>query len=215
VVPKESLFALYDLLRTALIDFRVASFFAESTNSSTIMNMLAHVNELDDDAPYNLRIVALQLACNLFGTRVSSTLAETQSDLISVCITLTSKNLLDAEHDTARVAAAGVAFNIAATNQIVRAKNGKESMSQDGQVELAAALIEALSREEKSKDTLSGLVMALGLLVYMSPLDGDVVELLGALEVDTALETLKKKKLVEGRSETEAVGIIKASLRKP
>jgi hypothetical protein len=177
--------------------------------------MLAHVNDLEDAAPYNLRIVALQLICNLFGSRVSSALAESQPDLISVCISLTSKNLLDAEHDTARVAAAGVAFNIAAANQIVRAKNGKESMNLDGQIELAAALIEALSREEKSKDTLSGLVMALGLLVYMAPLDGDVVELLGALEVNTALDLLTKKKLIDGTSEKEAIGIIKASLRKP
>lgn len=72
-LPLDALFTVYDLLRCALLDPRVSGWFAEESapgDSETISFLLSHVlSHIEDETcPYNLRLVTVQLACNLFST---------------------------------------------------------------------------------------------------------------------------------------------------
>jgi hypothetical protein len=230
-VPPDSLFAAYDLLRAALIDIRVAAFFAEARWRPTIATLIAHVTSLSAAAPYSLRIVAVQLACNLLASRVAASMLVSSSssaaaaeeeggeeegggsqELLRALVALASASLLDADHATARVAAAGLAFNVAAASQVARAKMGSEAVGwgEEVQIELVAAVVEALRVEESSKEAVAGLVMALGLLVYMAPMDGEVLDLCRALDVPVVVRG--KQKLIEGAGVKEAVEILTKGL---
>ena len=135
-------------------------------------------------------------------------------ELLRALVALASASLLDAEHATARVAAAGLAFNVAAASQVARAKMGSDmeavGWGEEVQIELVAAVVEALRMEESSKEAVAGLVMALGLLVYMAPMDGEVLDLCRALEVPVVVRG--KQKLIEGAGVKEAVEILTKGL---
>lgn len=214
-VPLASLFAAYDLLRTSLIDFRVAAFFAEPSNTGTVIALINHVLELGSEAPYNLRIVALQISCNLLSARVAASLAESQTELLLALVRLARESLLDTDHSTARVAAAGLAFNIAATNQVVRAQKGKDVLDDDVQVELVAAISESLRAEDSSKEVITGLIMALGLLIYMAPVDSEVLDLMRALDVGNALDGKDKIYNKKEAGVSEALVILAKGLSLP
>jgi desumoylating isopeptidase 1 len=169
------------------------------------------VNSLSKSAPYNLRIVAVQLGCNLLAARVAGSMVERQPDLLRELVALTAGSLLDSAHVTARVASASLAFNVAAVNQILRAK-GTESMGEDLQIELLAAVVEALREEKQSKESVRGLVMAVGLLVYMAPLDGEVLDLCRALEVVDVVKGKVTEGLIEGDAAREAVHVVEKGL---
>jgi desumoylating isopeptidase 1 len=137
-------------------------------------------------------------------------LADAQ-DLLRAVIGLASMSLLDGDHATARVAAASLAFNVAAANQVARAaKIPTHAVAEEVQIELVAAVVEALRAEESSKEAVAGLVMALGLSVYMAPMDGEVVDLCRALEVPEVIKG--KQKLIEGAGAKEAVDILTKGL---
>lgn len=72
-LPLENLFTVYDLFRCALLDPRLSGWFAEESapgDSETVTYLLSHVlSHIEDDkCPYNLRLVTIQLASNLFST---------------------------------------------------------------------------------------------------------------------------------------------------
>ena len=65
-------------------------------------------------------------------------------------------------------------------------REGEEPLTEEEQVEMAAAMIEALRAERESLETVRGLVVGLGLLVYGAGMDGavvDVCQAMGAVEV--------------------------------
>ena len=184
-LPPENLFPLIDLLRVALVDTRLSGYFAEDP-SSTILSILTKVIELDSSCPYTLRIVTLHMACNLFTSQLFPPKLLADHAVSTPLLQLVTSSLLDTEHSPVRVAAASLAFNIAAANHMRRIAEQEDLLPESGQVELMASLLEAMGKERESKDGLRGLLLAVGLLKYAAPKDGelsDLCEAVGAGEI--------------------------------
>ncbi|KAJ5832455.1 hypothetical protein N7474_000766 [Penicillium riverlandense] len=195
-LPSDSHFAVVDLVRLLFLDPRVSGYFAEETNHTTLLTLLSPLSHEEEDltsVPYNLRIVALQLACNLFSTALYPIqLVSSTSPLRTTCLRLAINSLLDS-HQNLRVVAASFAYNLAAFNHNARFGGNPDPLAEEDQVELMASLLEAISREEQSPEALHGLLFALGLLVYEAPLDGALVDLCRAMG---ATETVASKSVV-------------------
>lgn len=78
------------------------------------------------------------------------------------------------------------------------AEADREPLSEEEQVEIAAAVIEALDKEGESGETVRGLVLALGLLVYEADVEGGVVDICRAMGVEGILR-VKGGMFREGR----------------
>ncbi|KAL8945714.1 MAG: hypothetical protein Q9222_007786 [Ikaeria aurantiellina] len=177
--PLDSLFPIIDLLRCAAIDSRVSSYLVSERSQSTISRVLSATNSVSE-CPYSLRIVTLQLACNLFTSNNLVVQLLQDTHLCTPLLQLVTSSLLDITHAPIRVAAASLAFNMAAINHSSRLDD-KEVLQESIQVELMASLLEALSDEQESKDSIRGLLTAVGLLAYATPPEGELMELLKAL----------------------------------
>ncbi|KAJ5945665.1 hypothetical protein N7454_002504 [Penicillium verhagenii] len=194
-LPADCHFAVVDLVRLLFLDPRVSGYFAEESQHATLLTLLSPLsNEELSSSPYNLRIVALQLACNLFSTALyPHQLASTSSPLRETCLALATNSLLDS-HANLRVVAASFAYNLAAFNHNARFDGETDPLPEEDQVELLASLLEATSREDQSPEALHGLLFALGLFVYEADLDGSVVDLCRAMGVS---ETIAAKSKIE------------------
>jgi thiol-disulfide isomerase/thioredoxin len=189
-LPVEVRFAAVDLLRCAMIDARVSGFFAEDNPPRTIPALVQHVNNLQD-CPHNLRLVTLQLACNIWSSSLYVKELLTSDDTaISGLIQLITSSLLDASHPTTRVAAGSLAFNLAVSNYRVRREQTEEALAEGEQVELAASILESLT-EEKSEDAAKVLLLALGYLVYCAPADGELADLCQAMGAKKTVRGVK------------------------
>ncbi|KAL2865103.1 bifunctional C97 family peptidase/thioredoxin family protein [Aspergillus lucknowensis] len=191
-ISTENRFALVDLARLLFIDPRVAGYFAEDTTHKTVLTLLnAEAESEASNLPYNLRIVTLQLACNLFNTplyteHLSST-SSTANRLRTALLNLLPSALLDT-HSNLRVVAASLAYNLSALNHNARFSGSPEPLTEEEQVELTASVAEAITQESGSAEALHGLLFALGLLVYEAPVDGAVLDLCRALGVKEVVE---------------------------
>ncbi|KAJ5498946.1 hypothetical protein N7453_007997 [Penicillium expansum] len=194
-LPSGSHFAVVDLVRLLLLDPRASGYFAEEAQHATLLTLLAPLSQDDlSSCPYNLRIVALQLACNLFSTPLyPEQLASSSSPLRETCLRLATNSLLDSQ-TSLRVVAASFAYNLASFNHNARFDAKPDPLSEEDQVELTASLLEAVSREDESVESLHGLLFALGLLVYEAPMDGSLIDLCRAMGV---AETISGKMKVE------------------
>ncbi|KAK4103909.1 kinesin-domain-containing protein [Parathielavia hyrcaniae] len=190
-IPTPSLFPLIDLLRCALIDPRVSGFLAEeSPPHQTLGAILTHVTTTipPSSCPYALRLVTLQMACNLFTSPLYPPQILTHADLRGLVTKLVSSSFLNESHSNVRVAAAGLLFNVALANGKVRRGGGPgDELPEAEQVELAAAALEAIAQEEISAEALEGMLRALGWLVYCLPVEGELADLLRALEAGEAV----------------------------
>ena len=195
-VPPETLFPLVDLFRLALVDPRVSGYFAQDV--SPILAILQKVVQLDESCPYQLRIVTLHMACNLWTSHLFPKTLLSNEKLSTPLLQLLTSSLLDASHTQVRVVAAQLAFNIAATNHRQRLAHKDDILPEGGQVELMASLLEALKNEKESIDALRGLYLALGLIRYLSPVNGEIDQLceaVGAKEIaNEALGSFKELK---------------------
>jgi thiol-disulfide isomerase/thioredoxin len=194
-LPLTDLFAAYDLFRLAVADARVAAYFAEEKEAVTIVRLLKHVNTLREESPYNLRIVSLHVACNLFTSPLASHVILSKPSVVKELASLVTSSLLDETHNNVRLAAASLAFNMAATNHRSRMEKDVDLLNGNDQVELVASILEALGREEESKEAVKGLVLALGLIVYCAPQDGELLDLCRAME---ASATVRSKLALSG-----------------
>ncbi|KAL2845552.1 PUL domain-containing protein [Aspergillus pseudodeflectus] len=196
-IPLENRFALVDLARLLFIDPRVASYFAEDHTHKSLLTLLTPESNGDPTLPYNLRIVTLQLACNLFSTPLyTEHLSSNGSTLLKALLHLLPPSLLDT-HNNLRVVAASLAYNLSALNHNARFEgSGTEPLTEEEQVELTASVAEAINQESASAEALHGLLFALGLLVYEAPSDGAVLDLCRALGV---------KEVVQGKAGVEGV----------
>jgi len=183
-LPLETRFAAIDLLRCALIDVRVGSYFAtEEKDPSTIATILKHVNDMPS-CPHNLRLVTLHLACNLFISPVYTKALlrpEGGNETTAQIVKLIIASLLDHTHPTSRVAASSLAFNLAAGNFRVRREESREGLLESEQVELAAGIVETLGAGDNG-DAVKALLLALGGLVYFAPEEGELRDLVQVLE---------------------------------
>ncbi|KAK4127839.1 kinesin-domain-containing protein [Parathielavia appendiculata] len=179
-------FPLIDLLRCSLIDPRVSGFLAEESPPHQTLNaVLTHVTTTLPPAtcPYALRLVTLQMTCNLFTSPLYLPQILTHPVLRSLVTKLISSSFLDESHSNVRVAAASLLFNVALANSKVRRDGGPgDELPEAEQVELAAAVLEAITQEEGSAEALEGMVRALGWLVYCLPVEGELAELLRTME---------------------------------
>jgi thiol-disulfide isomerase/thioredoxin len=189
-VPLENMFAVLDLVRIAIADPRFSGYYAQEKDHKTIAPLLEYANNAEG-APYALRLVALQLTCNLFSSSLYIHHILNCLDLRTPIIQLTASSVLDDKHPNVRIAAASVALNIATANSLIRREDHQEALPEDDQVELAASLLEAIRTEEESHEALNGFLLAIGQLIYCAKKDGGVVDLLKSLD---AQETILAKK---------------------
>ena len=184
-LPVETLFPLVDLLRLAFVDSRVSGYFATDFNG-TLGAILERTTRLDTECPYQLRIVTLHLACNAFTSTLLQTKLLSDPKLSSLIIQIVTSSLLDPTHLPIRVAAASLAFNIAASNHLRRLVDQSDLLSEGGQVELMASLLEAMSQERESLEGLRGMLYATGFLAYKVPKDEEleqICEAVGAKDI--------------------------------
>jgi thiol-disulfide isomerase/thioredoxin len=206
-LPSGSHFAVVDLVRLLLLDPRASGYFAEEAQHATLLTLLAPLSQDDlSSCPYNLRIVALQLACNLFSTPLyPEQLTSSSSPLRETCLRLATNSLLDPQ-TSLRVVAASFAYNLASFNHNSRINGNPDPLSEEDQVELTASLLEAVSREDESVESLHGLLFALGLLVYEAPMDGSLIDLCRAMGVAETISGKTKVQAVQKEPLLKEIG---------
>jgi hypothetical protein len=205
VQPVEVLFTIVDLLRVALIDQRFSGYYAEETGHCTIAPLLSYISSLKD-CPYSLRLVTLQMACNLFSSPLYPQHILGCPVLTLPIVQLITTSLLDDKHHNVRVAAAGLSFNIASANSKCRTEEHQDPLPEAEQIELGASLLEAIQVEEESAEALKGFLLAFGYLVYCVPKGGELVDLLKAMAARDTI--LGKKNLFPKEVMIEEVGEI-------
>lgn len=210
------MFTVVDLFRCALVDPRVSGYFAEESGHKTIVTLLEFANSRGTNCPYALRLVTLQMACNLFSSPLYPQQILSQPVLRNPITQLVSTSFLDDSHNNVRVAASSLLFNIAAANSKKRrASPSEETLPESDQVELAASVLEAITQETSSSEALHGMLLALGFLVYCAPLDGELVDLLRTMDAEDTI--LAKTKQFKDENLIQEVGteLFGKGLRKP
>ncbi len=198
-VEPVSLFPLIDLWRLALVDPRISGYFAEEPSHLSISACLRRVVSLEDKCPYPLRIVTLQMSCNLFSSPLFPPQLLGNSALSGLLVSLITFSLLDTSHSPIRAAAASLAYNMAAFNHMQRLHGNEDILPESAQLELMAGLLEAMRRKLESIDELRGLLLSVGLLGYMAPQDGELFDLCRAS--DAKKVTAGVKGIFEGIDE--------------
>ncbi len=197
------MFTIVDLMRIALIDPRFSGYYAEEKDHKTIAPLLTYVNSLED-CPYSLRLVALQMACNLFTSSLYPTHILKCPELTAVLVQLITTSLLDDKHYNVRVAAASLVFNIAAANSRFRTEERVDLLPEGDQVELAASLLEAISVEENSPEALKGFLLAFSYLIYCGPKDSELVDLIKTMDAQGIV--LAKKQVFPNEPLVDDIG---------
>ncbi|KAI2623144.1 P-loop containing nucleoside triphosphate hydrolase protein [Hypoxylon sp. NC1633] len=193
-LPKEVLFTVVDLFRCALVDPRVTGYFAEEHDHKTLISLFDAVNG-DSDCPYALRLVALQMACNLFSSHLCADQVLSHAPLRTSITQLISSSFLDESRNNIRVAAASLLFNVTNANRQKR-EESEDLLPESEQIELAASVLEAISQEESSSEAMHGMLLALGSLAYCIPLEGELVDLLKSMNASGTV-TAKKGRFPE------------------
>ncbi|KAK3378414.1 P-loop containing nucleoside triphosphate hydrolase protein [Podospora didyma] len=192
-LPVDVLFTVVDLLRCGLIDPRFSGYLAEEKEHHTLITVLNRVNGLETkDCPYALRLVTLQMACNLFSSPLYQDQILGYGRLRASITEMVSTSFLDDSHSNIRVAAASLLFNLSLANSHKRREGPGDLMPEGDQVELAASVLEAISQESSSADALEGMLKALGYLAYRLPLDGELAELLRMMDAEDIILAKKK-----------------------
>lgn len=210
-MPPELLFTAFDLFRIALLDVRVAGFFAEEHKGATgtpatVHHILQHVESLGDTAPYQLRLITLHLSCNLFNSSLFVPHLLT-APLSSSLITILTTALLDEKHPALKVSALSLAMNLAVSNHQIRMKqhgaNIPGSLStaielqESEQVELLASLLEIISTGEEWSDTKKMSLLTIGWLVYGAEMDGELKDLWKVMDAAGSVGKLQPKSAVD------------------
>ena len=191
-LPVEILFTVVDLMRCGLVDPRFSGYLAEEKDQQTVVSVLHRVNSLDN-CPYALRLVTLQVACNLFSSPLYTEQVLGFEKLRTAVTQLISTSFLDDGHSNVRVAAASLLFNFSLANSHRRRDGPGDVLPEDDQVELAASTLEAITQEESSAEALEGMLSALGYLVYRLPLDSQLADLLRTMDAEDTIKAKQKK----------------------
>ncbi|KAI3323015.1 DUF862-domain-containing protein [Xylariaceae sp. AK1471] len=205
-LPRELLFTVVDLFRCGLIDPRLSGYFAEENGHKTIITLLEAVNS-EPGCPYALRLVTLHMSCNLFSSPLFPDQILGQAPLRTAITQLISNSFLDDSHNNIRVAAASLLYNVAHANSQHRRKS-KDPLPEEDQIELAASVLEAVTQEESSIEALHGMLLALGLLAYCMPIEGELIDLLRTMDAQGTI--LAKKKHFPNEHLLTEIGILKS-----
>lgn len=229
-LPKETHFALIDLVRIAAVDSRVSSFLATERESTTLSILLGSVRDGDfTNAPYNVQSVSLQLACNLFSSPIfqeqvfqsSSSSSAAGGDTKTIVEMLASQCLLS-PHLNARSIAAALVYNLSSYrhNARLHAQNSPADENQDdlgGSDDLAAALLESITSLSSLtpptppsagtlKETLHALLLALGMLLYCAPAEDMLWDLCRAMDLRDVLKDLGRRQDLKSEPLIKEVG---------
>ena len=193
-MPEDVMFTVVDLLRTALVDSRVSGFFAEEGDEHrTLRTVLDYVNQpASGDRPYALRLVTLQMLCNMFTSSLFATYTLADASLVSRIVHLENASLSDAAHENVRISAASLSLNIALAVHTQRADGNDPTLAEADQLQLAVALVDAITSEHQSVDALKRNLLALGFLVYCAPMEGDLLDYVKAADVATLVKKQAK-----------------------
>ncbi|KAI0426173.1 PUL domain-containing protein [Xylaria sp. FL1042] len=189
-LPQEIVFAVVDLFRCGLVDPRMSGYYAEEQGHETIVTLLEIANSADD-TPYSLRLVTLQMACNLFSSPLFPDQILGQAPLRDAVTRLLLIGFLDNNHEAIRVAAASLLYNVVRENSRQRQRS-KEGLPEEYQAKLAVSVLEAIAQEKSSTQALHGMLLALGLLAYCIPMNGYLISLLRTIDAQGTI--LGKKK---------------------
>ncbi|KAI0157890.1 P-loop containing nucleoside triphosphate hydrolase protein [Hypoxylon sp. FL1284] len=190
-IPKDDFFTVVDLFRCALVDPRLSGYFAEEHDHKTVLTLLDTVNK-DSECPYALRLVTLQMACNLFSSHLYADQILRHESLRTAVTQLLSSSFLDDSHNNVRLAASSLLFNVASANCHRRGES-EDVIPESDQIELAASVLEAISQEDDSSAALHGMLLALGFLAYCMPSRGDLIDLLRSVDAQgTVLSKTKQ-----------------------
>lgn len=168
-IPRESQFALVDLIRVSFIDPRISGFFAaEDPASVTLLTLLQETSQAlsdGDTVPYGLHLCTLQLLCNLFTTPLyASHCFNNASELHDTIISITTSSLLSS-NSTITYTAAALAFNLVVSlhnNRFYLQQNPDSTppntteLESDSRVSITASLLEALDKFRETTATTNG-----------------------------------------------------------
>ena len=198
---------MIDLVRIAAADSRVSGFFATEKDLRTILTLIPSGR----DAPitsYNLQVVTLQLACNLFTSPLFAerlTSDEAPNPLRMALEHLASSCLL-AKNSNARLLASALVYNMALFDHDQRLEDLPDKLKISAMDDLQAALVEAVINERESKETLHGLLLALGMILYSADIGDSTWELCKAMEVKEALREKGRLPIFQGEPLIPEVG---------
>lgn len=184
-VPLELRFALVDLLRVAAVDPRVSAFLTSSPQ--ILSTVLAPEAGSWQAVPYPLRLTACQLACNLFTSPVfQDSLSSTPNKLRDVVEELVAASVADPATPKVQQAAAAVVYNLSALNhnERVQGRSDRFPISED----VEAATVSAVYEESKDAETLRGLLLALGSMLFAGEEGGGCEGLCAAMELGACLK---------------------------
>lgn len=206
-LPPEIHFAVIDLVRIAAADPRVSGFLATERDLRTILTLIPPKRDTLI-TPYNLQVVTLQLACNLF---TSPLFMERLTDspapkLLRLALDDLASSCLLAKHSNTRYLASALVYNIAIFDHNERLEGRPDMLNISAMGNLDAALVEAVINEKETKETLHGLLLALGMLLYSAEVDGSIWELCRIMDVREALLEKDRMAIFMGETLLHEVG---------
>jgi desumoylating isopeptidase 1 len=206
-LPPEIHFAVIDLVRIAAADSRVSGYFATEKDLLTILTLIPPRRDTPI-TPYNLQVVTLQLACNLFTSPlfVEQLTGGQRPDLLRMALENLASSCLLAKHSNARFLASALVYNLALFDHNERLEDLPDKLKVSSMDNLEAALFEAVINERESKETLHGLLLALGMLLYSADVRDSTWELCRTMDVREALQEKSKLPIFTGEPLLQEVG---------
>ncbi|KAG1776191.1 PPPDE putative peptidase domain-containing protein [Suillus placidus] len=203
------LFPIADMWRVALLKPAVCGWSATKLGpESPILVLLSKA----EGAPRSYTLTLLKMISNAFANKVIA-----RELLLSSRSSITAVLVAALLHDdaTVRLAAASLAFNMAAHLQRLRIEKVRGSVegddvgeNEDWDVEMTSALLEVIEREKANEEIVYRLTASLALLIRLSP---SIEQLTSLLEVLQAQKILKDKLERGGCGDA---GVVKKEARK-
>ncbi|KAG2343218.1 DUF862-domain-containing protein [Suillus weaverae] len=203
------LFPIADMWRVALLKPAVCGWIATKLGpESPILVLLSKA----EGAPRSYTLTLLKMISNAFANKVIA-----RELLLSSRSSITAVLVAALLHDdaTVRLAAASLAFNMAAHLQRLRIEKVRGSVegddvgeNEDWDVEMTSALLEVIEREKANEEIVHRLTASLALLIRLSP---SIEQLTSLLEVLQAQKILRDKLERGGCGDT---GVVKKEARK-
>ncbi|PFH46122.1 hypothetical protein AMATHDRAFT_156197 [Amanita thiersii Skay4041] len=229
VLPLQNLFPVVDLWRLFVLDSSVVPWITSYPNFdehplTKLLTSVVGVVEKEGIAAPSLRnyvLTSLRLFANVFASRAVAERLLGDEKRRKMMTTLVVQTLLY-EDTGVKSASAALAFNVAAVLQRARVSwlrgesvvGGGEDVeienSEEWEVEMVSAVVEALSREKENEDFVHRLTASLTFLVRLSPYWESIKVLLSVLQCSDIL----RSKLVKGEGWNGDGGIKKDAVRK-
>ncbi|KAI9244897.1 PPPDE putative peptidase domain-containing protein [Sporodiniella umbellata] len=198
----DQIFPFLDIFRLLLTHKEVSHFYTKNPTQ------LGSVFELVEKTPGRATwLMVLRIACNIFSDSTLSTTHFT-SHLNASYRTQLTKLLVSSllsEDAQIRQGAASLAYNCSNNISIERLKKEEgtsvgmaEQEDDDWLVELASAVADALNKEQ-DEEIVHRLLAAISKLLFLSPAESSVSNLLSALDIHQTIETKKKQGEIKGK----------------